>query len=300
MKKFKITTGGDDYFVVPRKALKQLTAASAEQLKVLLYCAANGEFDRDTACRECGIDGDVFDAALEFWQKNKIIKASEKQTSHVRTDELLQTYDSETLSDAIEKEPDFSSIKNFVEDLLGKVLNRNDVSLLYNMYHFAGMNADYICTVAAYAAGRGKQSILYITRTAFDFYDNGADTFEKLEAMIAERQSHDADRNRLISLCGLGSRQLSQKENAFITRWFSEFEIPFEVVKIAYDKMVDTIGKVNLTYLDAILTDWHANGIRDEKGAKEAASQRKTELPLPEDSFDAGEFVKAAMKKGVK
>ena len=37
-----------------------------------------------------------------------------------------------------------------------------------------------------------------------------------------------------------------------------------------------------------------------EEAAKEAASKRKNDALLPEDSFDADEFIKAAMNKGVK
>ena len=300
MKNYRITGAGRDYFVVPRKAIKYIPRANEPQLKALLYCMANPEFNLGAAASECGVSEDDFRSALEFWQENKLITVGEKEFSRLKPAELIQTYDSETLSTAMESEPDFSSIKGHIEDLLGKVLNRNDVSLLYNMYHFAGMNADYICTVAAYAAAHGMHSILGITRTAFEFYDNGADTYEKLEIMLSERQVRDTERSRFISLCGMGSRQLSQKENNFITKWFSEFEIPFEVVRVAYDRMVDSIGEVSLPYLDTILTDWHKNGVKDAESAKAMAEKRKTSASIPEDSFDAREFIDAAMKKGVK
>ena len=300
MKNYKITTPSSGDFIMPSEALKYIDKASSEQLKVLIYCAAHAEFELSSAARECGLDTDAFVKALGFWTENGVFAAGEKAAPRRKPNELLQSYDTDVLSDALEKDGEFATIKSSVEDLLGKVLNRNDINLLYNMYHFAGMNADYICTVAAYSAARGKPSMLYITQTALGFYDDGADTYEKLELMLAERQTRESERAQFISLCGFGSRKLTSKENALITKWFSEMELSFGVVRTGYDKMVDTIGGVKLSYLDKILTEWYESGIKDEEAAKEAASNRKNDALLPEDSFDADEFIKAAMNKGVK
>ncbi len=300
MKNYRTTTSASGDFVVPREALKYIAGADADVLRVLLFCAANPEFELTAAARECGLDKDRFCSALAFWSENGVISVGEKSAPRKKPADLLQSYDSITLADALEKDGSFASVKDSVQDLLGIHMNKNDINLLYNMYHFAGMNADYICTVAAYCAARGKRSMMSITQTALGFYDDGADTFEKLEIMLAERQGLEADRARFITLCGFGSRKLTGKENALLTKWFSEYEMPFDVVRVAYDKMVDTIGEVKLTYLDRILVDWYSNGVKDEQSAKNAAEQRKNSASLPEDSFDEREFINAALKKGVK
>lgn len=300
MKNYRTTTSASGDFVIPREALKYISTANAEALKVLLYCTANPEFELGAAARECGMDKDAFCSSLAFWTENGVISVGEKPAQRKKPSDLLQSYDSEILSEALEKDGSFATVKDSVQDMLGCMLNKNDINLLYNMYHFAGMNADYICTVAAYCAARGKRSMMSITQTAFGFYDDGADTYEKLEHMLAERQSRETERAQFISLCGFGSRKLTGKENALITKWFSEFEMPFPVIRVGYDKMVDTIGEVKLSYLDRILTEWYGSGIKDEQAAKDAAAQRKSSVTLPEDSFDAREFVDAALKKGVK
>lgn len=300
MKNYRTTTSASGDFVVPREAMKYIAQADADALKVLLYCSANPEFELTSASRECGLDKDRFCSALAYWTENGVISVGEKPAQRKKPADLLQNYESSVLAEALENDGSFAAVKDGVQDLLGIHLNKNDINLLYNMYHFAGMNADYICTVAAYCTARGKRSMMSIMQTAFGFYDDGADTYEKLELMLAEREERETERAQFISLCGFGSRKLTSKENALITKWFSEYEMPFGVVRTAYDKMVDTIGEVKLSYLDRILSDWYANGIKDEQSAKAAAQVRKNGASLPEDSFDAREFIDAAMKKGVK
>ena len=299
MKTFKITPPGSDNFIMPGEIVPYLATATEAQIKAYVYCMSRSEANADDGSKACGISREDFESAIEYWCGCGMLSINEKKPLPKKQTDLLQSYDGETLAKAIETEPTFASLKVSMEDMLGTVLNKNDINLLYNLYHFSGLDYDYVCTVAAYAVARGKGNMMYITRTALELYDEGADTFEKLEKLFAVRQESETSRSRFISLCGFGSRKLTPKEENYIARWFSEFSLPFDVVKTAYEKMIDTIGEVKLPYLDKILTDWHKMGVKNASDAAEASSVRKN-ASLPEDSFDVSEFVEAALKKGVK
>ena len=298
MKTFKITPPGNN-FIMPGEIVPYLAASTEAQIKTYIYCMSRSEANADDGAEVCGISKEDFSLAVEYWCERGMMSINEKKPLPKKQTDLLQSYDGETLAKAMENEPTFSSLKASIEDMLGTILNKNDINLLYNLYHFSGLDSDYVCTVAAYAVSRGKGNMMYITRTALELYDEGADSFDKLEKLFAVRQESETSRSRFISLCGFGARKLTTKEESYIARWFSEYMLPFDVVKTAYEKMIDSIGEVKLPYLDKILTDWHKMGVKNVSDAAEASAVRKN-ASLPEDSFDVSEFVEAALKKGVK
>lgn len=298
MKTFRITPPGKDNFIMPGEIVSYLATATEAQIKTYIYCLSRSEANAEDGASACGISKDEFVLCVDFWCGCGMLSIDEKKPLPKKQTDLLQSYDGETLAKAIENDETFSSLKASMEDMLGTILNKNDINLLYNLYHFSGLDSDYVCTVAAYAVSRGKGNMMYITRTALELYDEGADNFEKLEKLFAVRQESETNRSRFISLCGFGSRKLTPKEENYIARWFSEFSLPFDVVKTAYEKMIDSIGEVKLPYLDKILTDWYKLGVKNASDAAEASNARKN--TLPSDSFDVSEFVEAALKKGVK
>lgn len=299
MKNIKITSYTQNNFIMPGEILPLLSKISETQLKVFVYCMGKSEFDISVASESIGISAEDFEEALKFWIETGLISEPESVSPASKRINLLQSYDGETLAKAMENEKDFASLKDTVEEMLGKVLNKNDINLLYNIYHFSGLGADFVCTLVAYAVARGKANMRYITQTALSMYDEGVDTYEKLEAVLSARQKQEDMRSRFLALCGFGSRKLSSKEEGYMTKWFSEFDLSFDVVKVAYEKMVDSIGEVRLAYLDKILTDWHGQGIKAPEDIQKLQGRPKGVKTLPADSFDINEFIDAALKRGV-
>lgn len=299
MKNIKIVSRCNDDIIVPSDVTKHLKTATEAQLKVLLYCLAQKQFIDEDAYDFLGITEESFDSAVDYWVKNEIFAKDEKSIVMRKPSDLLQSYDSETLAAAIENEEGFASLRISVEEMIGKILNKNDINLLYNIYHFSGLDAEYVCAITAYAVAHNKANMRYITQTALAMYDEGADTYDKLEERLLTRQKGEDMRAQFIALCGFGARRLTPKEDMYIVKWFTRFDLPFDVVKTAYEKMIDAIGEVKLAYLDKILTDWHNLGIKSAENVKEATKFKKKADDEPEDSFDVSEFIEAALKKGV-
>lgn len=299
MKNYKVACHTHDNFIMPGEIIPLLSKLSENELRVFIYCAYQNEFEISAAAQQTGVSVLEFEKAVLSLAEAGLVQSGEAPAPKAKKTDLIQYYDSETLAFALQTD-DFASLKDTVEEMLGKMLNKNDINLLYNIYHFSGLGADYVCTVVAYAVARGKANMRYITRTALSLYDEGVTSFEQLEAYLSEKQKKDELKNRFKVLCGFGARKLSVREEDFINKWFHVFELPFDVVSAAYEKMVDAIGDVRLSYMDKILVDWHAQGVKNEKAAKEAAGSRKgfAAKTIPEDSFDINEFIDAAMKKG--
>lgn len=296
-KKQRVKTCFDGAILLPSGVMNLLPCADAGQLKTFIYLCSGKPFDPDAAARTLGLSASELSCALEFCKGTGLFVFEDEPSTPLRQSQL---YDSETLSKAISS-TDFGCLKNAVEQMLGKVLNKNDISVLFQMFDFDGMPAEYICAVVSYAVKKGKGSIGYIRSTAYALYDQGIDTYDLLESYFERKNKSEDDCNRFRALCGFGNRSLSAKEKAYFTRWFDELAIPYELVTAAYEIMIDSIGCIKFAYMSKILEEWQENGyktVEDTKKEKSKKSKPAGKAPV-NDSFDIDEFFAAAVKKGM-
>jgi len=69
---------------------------------------------------------------------------------------------------------------------------------------------------------------------------------------------------------------ISGVENDYIDEWISQFNMPFEMVKEAVDRMIAlNIRPRNIRYVDSITRGWHKSGIKTLQAAKEEVLDRE-------------------------
>ena len=61
---------------------------------------------------------------------------------------------------------------------------------------------------------------------------------------------------------------MSENEKKYIELWFRDYGFSLEMVQLAYEKTVDTIGKLNFKYIDKILKGWYEDKITNPEDAK--------------------------------
>ncbi|OGO88620.1 MAG: hypothetical protein A2Y15_03560 [Clostridiales bacterium GWF2_36_10] len=289
----KINTPTDNLILLPREVEKMLKNAGAAELKVLLHLFARGDYTPGETSRELGLNVSEVEAAVAFWRGAGIIelsntKETKKNSSSVN---LFQTYDAEILSAAVEKDNDFKNVCDMVGDLLGRLLNKNDYNSLYYLYDYTRMPADFICGITEYCAQEKKLSMQYIMKTALGLCDDGIDTYEKLEQHLARKEKSKTDIAKLRKLCGMGERELSPKESECVNRWFFTWDMPFELIKTAYEKTVDATGRVQFPYMNTILKSWYESGFKTVEDVKIGDKKESVES-----SFDADEFFEVALQ----
>ncbi|PKM62824.1 MAG: hypothetical protein CVU97_03260 [Firmicutes bacterium HGW-Firmicutes-21] len=292
----KINVPNNDFIILPRAVEKLLKNAGAAELKVLLHLFASGEYTTGEAARELGLSVSEVESAVAFWRGAGILELSSvKDTKKSNTAvSLYQTYDSDILSAAVEKDSDFKSVCDMVGDLLNRLLNKNDYNSLYYLYDYVRLPADFICGVAELCTQGKKFSMQYMMKTALGLCDDGIDSYEKLEEYLARREKSATSTGMLRKLCGMGDRELSPKESEFVNRWFLQWNIPFELVKLAYEKTVDATGKVQFSYMNSILKSWYESGFKTAEDVR--AGDKKEAV---ESSFDTDEFFEAAVKRSM-
>ncbi|MBP5230304.1 MAG: DnaD domain protein, partial [Clostridia bacterium] len=238
------------------------------------------------------------DAAVAFWRGAGIFREddSAEKKPVASPSSLFKSYDSETIQKQLE-DPAFRECCDLVAEKLEKAqLTKNDLSSLVYLRDYVGLPPAMISGVAEYSVSRGKKSMQYLMTTALKMYqEDGIDTYEKFESHMARLEKLHSDVGRFRTMCGFGDRELSSKESSLLNRWFFEYGLPFDVVRMGYDRMIDSIGKVRMSYLDTILKRWFDAGLTTAEAVE--AEDKKPENPAP-GYGTSGAFFEAALNAG--
>ena len=180
------------------------------------------------------------------------------------------------------------------QDLLGKTFNKHDYDNVINLKEYYRFSSAYILLLLAHCVDIGKTNWAYIRKLASEFYDNGIDTYKKLETHFADRKNEKSLEYKIRKLFGIGEREFIKTERAVFEKWI-ENGIDFELIQLAYEITIEKTGKSSPRYANKIIENWMSSGIKTAEEAKEAQSKYKSKQR--EETFDADDFFEAALKR---
>ncbi len=290
-----ITTPAESLIILPKEVLPHIKNASAEELKTLLCFFADPEISVPDAARDIGITVAQVEAAIAFWRGAGIFKESAGKKKAANDTSSYRNYDSETLSNAIEGNEGFKLVCRVAEQNMQKQLTKNDYSALYYLYDFCGIPAEVICGIIELCCSMGKKNTQYIYKKAVALYEDGIDSYDKFEKYLARRELINSNIGKLRKLCGMGDRALTSKEQKFCDCWFGDWGFSFEMVELAYEKTIDSTGKLSMVYMNGILRRWHESGFTtpDDVNNNDTGNKAGTIS-----SFEGDEFIEAALNRG--
>ena len=295
----KIKTPNDEVFLLPRDVLPRLKDASGAELKVLLYLYAWKEAETPEMASQLGIPPSEAEAAVAFWRGAGLFETDdrpEKKPLPASTS-LFKNYDSRTISEHLDGNKAFRACCDLVAEKLGKQLTKNDYSSLLYLCDYVGLPPEVVSGIAAYCVSLGKSSMQYLMKTALSMYEkDGVDSYEKLEKHLAHLEQIHTGVEQVRRLCGFGTRELTAKESGMLNNWFGEWDLRMDLVRLAYEKTVDALGKVSLSYMNSILKRWYENGLTTPEDVE--TRDRKSEDKSAAGYTDSEEFFKAALKAG--
>jgi DnaD/phage-associated family protein len=67
---------------------------------------------------------------------------------------------------------------------------------------------------------------------------------------------------------------LTQYEEELIEKWVTDYDYDFDIIELAL-RRTTSISNPNFKYIDAILTDWHNNGLKTKEAIEQYEEQRR-------------------------
>ncbi len=191
----------------------------------------------------------------------------------------------------VRKNPHAAFVLKEAEARLGKAFSSSDTATLVWLLEWAGIAPDVLVTVVEYCKTAGHPSLRYIQKVALEWQDSGIDTIEKAEERIRVLNERKSWEGELKAVLGLSARGLTAKEKEFAEEWRMLGLSP-ELIRAAYERMVDAKGSFSFPYINKILTSWKSKGITTPEQA--AAEKKPGPPPAKAPSFDPVEIGRRA------
>ncbi len=312
---------GQSVLVLPASVLS--ADATAEQLRVLLWLAEDASLSGKPAqlAKLADVDKSALSDILEYWKscgvltggketeiappakttKTKPTESVEKNTPKKvlqRADEL-PTYNTEELSDMMEKRASLRILLDACQNIFGKMFNPHEINILFGMVDYLKLEDEYILILLAHCKRLEIKSFRQVERYAISLIDKGITTADTLDAHLQELEAAHQLEGAIRQMFGLKTRALTAKERGAIEKWAS-YGYGEEIIRRAYEITVNSTGNASIPYANSILERWHSEGLKtieeiDRKQSEERAEKEgKTTFG---NSFQTDDFFQAALEK---
>lgn len=148
------------------------------------------------------------------------------------------------------------------EKILGRLLTTNDLELLYSFVDWLGLPVEVVIMLLNYAAKLKKTDKRYLEVLAIDWADREINTYEAAEAYIKEMEEVHSAEWKIRSILGIYDRALTQTEKKYIKSWTQDKKYSPELVSEAYERTVNSTGKLSFAYMNKILLNWGDQGYK--------------------------------------
>lgn len=305
-------------FVLPATVADQhIRLAGAAQLKVLMWFSRNGagEFDAAACAAAIGLSAADCADAFQYWVETGVVMAEGEARAAVSVPvavkaETKPAKKSEPVSvsrpvarpapvkpqvsDVIKRQKDdgtFGRLLNEVSARLGRPITNADMTTLLYLYDTAGLPAEVLLTITAYAVSREKPHLRYIEKVALDWADRGIDTMAAAEEYLCTLDRRNQAWATLETILGIHKAPtVSQMDRA--EEWICFRQWDKSLIRKAYEMCLEKTGKFQMTYMARILEDWQETGIRslaDLEGEKKPKSKAKP-LKIENTSLDMAAY----------
>lgn len=293
---------GDEY-AVEEKLAGELSFGADEITQAIKNLRAHGFFARSLrAAKTPSMSAKKADEKAP--QVNEAQKKDEKKKSEdSKADTAVipsyhADYTGEQVASLVDSHPEYKVIIDEAQKICGTMFTPTEISRVIGMADYLKMSLEHILLMFSFCAGKGKNSVAYVTKTAYTLYNQGIDSLPAFEEYVKTSELFDNTVTKVRAIFGMGTRSLSSKEKETIAGWCAE-EYPEELIKLAYDVAINNGAKVPFSYTAKVLEKWNASGYKTVSDV-EAARDRYRQQKMQNTSFDTDEFFEAALRRGSK
>jgi DnaD/phage-associated family protein len=246
---------------------QELPAAPPLYVSVYLMTLATGGTAAEVAAKLGATETDVL-YAWGYWKGKGYLQENEPKQEKAEQPRLLSSerpdYTPAELAQ-VGKHPDVMRMYQSAQQKLGKMLNHNDMSLLFSLHDWLGLPFDVIDLLLSYCASNGHTGMRYVEKVAIGWAEEGITTEDQAVEYIEMRRTGF----RTI-LKAFGQNRLPvATEETYMKKWLQEYKLPVDVVKLACERTVLQTGKASFAYADKILENWRNAGVKSAADVEE-------------------------------
>ena len=292
-------------FAVPSQVAELLPSCSGTALKVLLLILSAPQ-EPVSSSRLSGVLGlppaDV-EEALDYWCRQGLLSGKSGFDSVEETEQLSFTkpkirrvssrrsMTNQEMEQLASIDPKIPQLLQEAQSMLGRPLSSPERETLCSFYSYDNLSVEYLLLVLMYCITQEKTNFRYFEKVVSNMLEKEVDTYDKAERYLDNYAQQEQNETLIRGAFGIHDRALTTKEKSYISDWFDRFGFDISIIKLAYERTIDNIGKASFPYTNKVLAAWFEKGIKTAKEASlETLSQKKSGSPSQKNSGMASSF----------
>lgn len=293
-------------FAVPSAVVDQhLKIASAYQLKVLLYLLKNNNapLSDENIAEALSMHPDDVKDSLSFWVERKVISVNNGEITPAKAeaiaDESLSvvTVPAEEepkrakrlMSRAVRPEPGYvikrlgsdaelAMLMDETQRIFGRVISNSEAATLVMLHDTDGLPVDVIIMLLQYCMDNNKGTMRYVEKIGIEWGSEGINTVSLAEEKIRTVTETYSYFNKIATTFGMKNvGSPTKKQLTLANQWVGTWSFSDDMLRLAYERCVDTKGELNMDYINGILKKWYMAGWKnpDDVEADTADTSKK-------------------------
>lgn len=180
----------------------------------------------------------------------------------------LPEYTAEDIVSRTGENGEFKAIVDETQRIMGHMLTGADLKILFGVYDYLRLPAEVIFLLINHCVeqtreqlGPGKlPSMRTIEKEAYIWYNREILTLEHAEEYLLRKRARSGALGDVRRLLQINGRNFSATERKYVEGWL-DAGFDLEAIALAYDKTVVKTGKLAWSYMDSILSSWHAKNL---------------------------------------
>lgn len=161
------------------------------------------------------------------------------------------------------------------EAMLGKTLSPSLAAVLLVAHDDYSLPPEVIILIISYAKSIGKIGTAYIEALTKNWSEDGIFTLQDAEKKLNELSRHTMAWKKVSGILGIPMRSATKKEDEFSFGWVYGICAPAELIREAYERCINNIGKLQMKYIDKILNTWMNLGLSSVQAVYEYEEKQK-------------------------
>ena len=180
--------------------------------------------------------------------------------------------DSFYVAKRMNEDSEMNSLLNEAQYLFGRPVSPNENAGIVMLHDNEGLPGEVILMLISYGL-ENNMGWKYMEKMGEEWAREGVVSIELADKKISELEEKKEAWRKIQKLLGLEYRKPSSKEEVIYTDWLVKWKFSDDMIKYAYDKCIEAIGKYQLKYMNSILQRWYTGGIKTLEQAKKDTEQ---------------------------
>lgn len=246
--------------------------------------------------------------ALEYWHEvglislntidahgNLSIEIKESQAiiqPYGRNQQKTEFAPLEPSEPAIQKDDLLDPMLKEISMLMGRPLSSTDAEkFLYfkEKYHFP---EEVIILMVQHCVLKGKTNMRYIETVAINWESRGVKTIQLAQENIKKHEDKWLNYRKVLTYLGISDKDVPKPQEDLLEKWFYTYGFTSDMILKACDISFNTLGKVEMGYINGILRSWQKDAIKtlDDVNKNELKPRKNKAKKSSEKDFTEREY----------